>query len=109
MRRDTEEELQRLSEALRQEEQMQQPEEPAWEICVEEEDLFIEDVPEYKNHANNYGNIFNADRTEVSAQELSDALLDEGEPEVGSGKLLLLAAVLLLAIIGLAVYWVVAR
>ncbi len=109
MRRDTQEELQRLSEALLMEKEPEAPEEPEWEVAVTEEDLYIEDVPEYKNHANNYGNAFNADRTEVSAEALSDALLSPQEDEKGSGKLLLLAFLLLLAIAGVAIYWVVAH
>lgn len=106
MGRDTDEELQRLSDALLEEEE--QDEQP-WEIDVAEEDLFIEDVPEYKNHANNYGNVFNSDRTELAPEDLSDALLEDEEDQTGRGKLLLLAILLLIAIVCVAVYWVVAR
>lgn len=109
MRRDTQEELQRLSEALLMENELEAPEEPEWEVTVTEEELFIEDVPEYRNHANNYGNAFNSDRTELSPEALSDALMEHGGEEKGSGKLLLLAFLLLLAIVGVVIFWVVTR
>lgn len=110
MRRDTEDELQRLSEALLMEQdEPEAPEEAPWDEPEIEDILPIEDVTEYKNHANNYGKAFNSDRTEVSAEELSDALLEENTPQKGNGGLLLAVILLLLAIVSLAVYWMVLR
>ena len=106
MRKDTSEELQRLSDALLMEDE---PEEAYWEITLDEDDIPVEDVAEYNNHANNYGCAYNTDRTELSSEELSEALLSAEDTEKGSGKLLLLAVLLTLAILGVAIYWVVAR
>ena len=106
MHKDTGEELQRLSEALLME---KEPEEDSWEVSLSEEDFPIADISEYKNHANNYGCVYNTDRTELSAEDLSDALLSPEDAEKGSGKLLLLAFLLILAILGVVVYWMVSR
>lgn len=112
MRRDTEDELQRLSEALLMEETPPQPEAseaPEWDGPIIEDDFSIGDIAEYKNHANNYGNAFNADRTELSPESLSDALLSQETEEKGRGGLLLIVFILTLAILGVAVYWAVLR
>ncbi len=111
MRRDTQDELERLSRALLEEEAPPPPPEeeaePEWVISQLEEDLPIEDVKEYKNHANHYGRAFNSDKTELSPEALSDALLEPEEEASGSPGLLLLAFLLLLGIVGVLIWLVI--
>lgn len=110
MRRDTQDELDRLSQALLEEDAppTPAPEVTDWEPADLEEDLPITDVKEYRNHANDYGRAFNSDKTELSPEDLSDAILAPEEEASGSPGLLLLAFLLLLGILGVLIWWVIA-
>lgn len=122
MFRDQEEELRRLSDELRAEEE--EPEAPEQE--EEELDFSLDadtDIADmtggvYRNASNDYGRglrnyasgyrAYNADKTEVDPQALSDAVLREDEEEEKSLTGLVIAAFVLAAgVAGMLIYWLV--
>lgn len=98
MFRDKDQELDRLSaELLAQEEDEE-------ELLDELYDDIADTDGVYRNFSNGYGSAYNSDNTEVSPEELSDALLNK---PVNNRPLVMLACLLLAAIAGVAIYWVV--
>lgn len=113
---DAKEELERLAAALQE-----QPEEPKpqqdEQILNEEqldallgEDSRIADAAPEVLYKNNYSNrrkqarIYNSDKTEVSAEDLSQQML-RADKQKGIVGLVVLALLLTAGIFGLAVYW----
>lgn len=122
MFKDTEEELQRLSEELRAQEKADQESEGEDML-----DVFLEDDTQigsmegnvYKNASNEYGSnlrnfasgyrAYNADRTEVDPTILSDALLEEEEPEEKSLTGWVITAFVLATAVAAVVIWMLIR
>lgn len=120
MFRDKEEELRRLSAELRAEEEVQEApeqEEPDFSL---DEDTDIADMAGgvYRNASNDYGRglrnyasgyrAYNADKTEVDPQALSDEVLCEDEEEEKSlTGLVITAFVLSAGVVGMLIYWLV--
>ena len=122
MFRDKEEELRRLSAELRaEEEEPEAPEQEEEELDFSlDEDTDIADMAGgvYRNASNDYGRglrnyasgykAYNADKTEVDPQALSDAVRREDEEEEKSLTGLVIAAFVLAAgVVGMLIYWLI--
>lgn len=93
MFRDTQEELERLSAELKE----QDEEETAFEEEYEEAMLQQEDCA-----------VYNTDDTDICAQDLSDELLEQEQTIPSLTGLTVTALILALGVLGLLIYWVLA-
>lgn len=122
MFKDTEEELQRLSEELRAQERADEVSDGEDMLdALLEEDTQIGEMGDgvYKNASNDYGSglrnfasgyrAYNADRTEVDPTTLSDALLEEEAQEEKSLKGLVITALSLAAAVVAVLIWCLYR
>lgn len=114
MFKDRNKELQRLEQALLEEEKDEIPEEE--EVFEEDEDLLtdetldelLEDVAPgknsvpYQNYSNDYGHIYNSDVTDDDLDEYCEAVLEE--PAHSYTGLVILACLLALGILGMIIY-----
>lgn len=114
MFKDRNKELQRLEQALLEEEKDEIPEEE--EVFEEDEDLLtdetldelLEDVAPgknsvpYQNYSNDYGHIYNSDVTDDDLDEYCQEVLEEPAPSYTG--LVILACLLALGILGMVIY-----
>lgn len=114
MFKDRNKELQRLEQALLEEEKDEIPEEE--EVFEEDEDLLtdetldelLEDVAPgknsvpYQNYSNDYGHIYNSDVTDDDLDEYCEEVLEEPAPSYTG--LVILACLLALGILGMIIY-----
>ena len=114
MFKDRNKELQRLEQALLEEEKDEISEEE--EVFEEDEDLLtdetldelLEDVAPgknsvpYQNYSNDYGHIYNSDVTDDDLDEYCKAVLEEPAPSYTG--LVILACLLALGILGMIIY-----
>ena len=113
MFKDRNKELQRLEQALLEEETEEIPEEEVYEedgdlLTEETLDELLEDIAPgknsvpYQNYSNDYGNIYNSDVADDDLDEYCEEVLEE--PARSYTGLVILACLLALGILGLIIY-----